>query len=74
MAAGVGGAGRLGTSSTSMAAGSRAPPAKLRPLVWAAVFGDPSGTVDSARAAAHQCGGELHTTARVLTIVDQNSP
>jgi hypothetical protein len=74
MVAGVGGAGRLGASSTSMVAGSGAPPAKLRPLVWAAVFGDPFGTVDSARAVAHQCGGELHTTARVLTIVDQNSP
>jgi hypothetical protein len=30
--------------------------------------------VDSARAVAHRCGGELHTAARVLTIVDQNSP
>jgi hypothetical protein len=39
-----------------------------------AVFGDPSGTVDSARAVAHQRGGELHMAARVSTIVDQNSP
>jgi hypothetical protein len=40
----------------------------------AAVFGDPFGMVDSARAAAHRRGGELHTTARVLTIADKNSP
>jgi hypothetical protein len=40
----------------------------------AVVFGDPSETVDLARAAAHRRGGELHTAARVLTIVDQNSP
>jgi hypothetical protein len=36
------------------------------------VFGDPSGTVDSARAMAHQREGELHTMARVSTIADQN--
>jgi hypothetical protein len=36
--------------------------------------GDPSGMVDLAWAMAHQRGGELHTVARVLTIVDQNSP
>jgi hypothetical protein len=35
--------------------------------------GDPSETVDSARAATHRCGGELHMEARVLTIADQNS-
>jgi hypothetical protein len=40
----------------------------------AAVFGDPSGMVNSAWAAAHRRGGELHTTARVSTIVEQNSP
>jgi hypothetical protein len=40
----------------------------------AVVFGDPSGTVYSAQVVAHRCGGELHTTARVLTIADQNSP
>jgi hypothetical protein len=39
-----------------------------------AVFGDPSGMVDSAWAVAHRRGGELHTTARVSTIADQNSP
>jgi hypothetical protein len=40
----------------------------------AVVFGGPSGTVDSARAAAHRRSGELHTAARVLIIADQNSP
>jgi hypothetical protein len=25
-------------------------------------------------AVAHRCGGELHMAAKVLTIVDQNSP
>jgi hypothetical protein len=39
-----------------------------------AVFGDPFGIVDLARAAAHRRGGEIHTVARVLTIADQNSP
>jgi hypothetical protein len=67
-------AGRLGASSASMAAGSGAPPAKPRAPAWAAVFDDPSGTVDSAREVTHRRGGELHMTARVLTIVDQNSP
>jgi hypothetical protein len=38
-----------------------------------AVFSDPSGMVDSTRVVAHRRGSELHTTARVLTIVDQNS-
>jgi hypothetical protein len=40
----------------------------------AAVFRDPSGTVDSARVAAHWRGGKHHTAARVSTIVDKNSP
>jgi hypothetical protein len=48
-----------------MAAGSGAPPAKLRASAWASVFGDPSGMVDLARAAAHRRGGELNTAARV---------
>jgi hypothetical protein len=39
----------------------------------AAVFGDPSGTVDSEWAVAHQRGDELHMAARFLTIADQNS-
>jgi hypothetical protein len=42
---------RLGASSTSMAAGSGAPPAKPRAPAWASVFGDPFGMVDLARAA-----------------------
>jgi hypothetical protein len=42
---------QLGASSTSMAAGSGAPPAKLRAPTWASIFGDPSETVDLARAA-----------------------
>jgi hypothetical protein len=65
-------AGRLGLSSVSMAAGSGAPPAKLRAPACAAVFGDPSKMIDLAREAAHQRGSELHTAARVLTIADQN--
>jgi hypothetical protein len=40
----------------------------------AAILGDPSGMVNSAWAAAHRRGGELHTAARVLSIADQNSP
>jgi hypothetical protein len=67
-------AGRLGTSSASMAAGSGAPLAKSRAPAWAAVFGDSSGTVNSTWAATHRGGGELHTIARVLTIADRNSP
>jgi hypothetical protein len=39
-----------------------------------AVFSDPSGMVDSARAVAHRHSEELHMAARVSTIVDQNSP
>jgi hypothetical protein len=57
-----------------MAAGSGAPPAKLRAPVWVPVFGDPSGMVDLARAAAHRRGGELDTAARVSIFAGQNSP
>jgi hypothetical protein len=57
----------------STLASSGAPPVKIKAPKGAAVFGDPSGTVDSARAAAHRRDNELHMTARVLTIVDQNS-
>jgi hypothetical protein len=56
-----------------MAAGSRAPPTKPRAPAWASVFGDPSRTVDLARAAAHRCGGELNTAGRVSIFVGQNS-
>jgi hypothetical protein len=66
-------AGRLGASSASMAVGSGAPPAKMRAPAWAVVFGDPSGTVDSAWAVAHRRGSELHMATRVLTIAYQNS-
>jgi hypothetical protein len=51
-----------------------APPVKMKAPKGVVVFSDPSRTVDSARAAAHRCGDELHTAARVLTIADQNSP
>jgi hypothetical protein len=65
---------RLGASSTSMAVGSGAPPAKPRAPAWASVFGDPSETVDLARAVAHRCGGELNMAASVSIFVGQNSP
>jgi hypothetical protein len=65
---------QLGASTSSMAAGSGAPPAKLRAPAWASVFGDPSWTVDLARAAAHRCGSELNTAARVSIFAGQNSP
>jgi predicted LPLAT superfamily acyltransferase len=52
---------------------SDAPTVKMKAPKGAVVFGDPFGTVDSARAVADRRGGELHTTARVSTIVDQNS-
>jgi hypothetical protein len=65
---------RLGASSTSMVAGSRAPPAKPRALAWASVFSGPSGMVDLARAAAHRRGGELNMAARVSIFAGQNSP
>jgi hypothetical protein len=58
----------------STPASSGAPPMKMKAPKGAAVFGDPSRTVDSSWAVAHRRGGELHTTARVLTIADQNSP
>jgi hypothetical protein len=48
-----------------MATGSGAPPAEPRTPVWASIFGDPSGMVDLAWAAAHRRGGELNTTTRV---------
>jgi hypothetical protein len=48
----------------------RAPPVKMKAPKGAMGFGDPSGMVDSARAATHWCGGELHTVARILTIVN----
>jgi hypothetical protein len=57
-----------------MAAGSEAPPAKPRAPTWASVFGDPSGTINLARAVAHRRGGELNTATRVLIFVGQNSP
>jgi hypothetical protein len=72
MAAGVGGVARrkLGIDSGGLWGSSGKP----RAAAWAAVFSDPSGMVDTARAMAHWHGGQLHTTARVSTIVDQNSP
>jgi hypothetical protein len=65
---------RFGWLRASTPASFGAPPVKMKAPKGAAVFGDPSGMVDSAQAAAHRCGGELHTVARVLTIADQNSP
>jgi hypothetical protein len=65
---------RLGTSSTSLAAGSGAPLAKPRALAWASVFGDPSEAVDLAWAGAHRCGGEVDTVARVSIFAGQKSP
>jgi hypothetical protein len=59
-------------ASTPLSSG--APLVKMKAPKGAAVFSDPFGTVDSARAAAHWRGGKLHTTPRVLTTVDQNSP
>jgi hypothetical protein len=57
-----------------MVAGSEAPPAKPRAPMWALGFGNPFGTVDFARAAAHRRGGELNTAARVSIFAGQNSP
>jgi hypothetical protein len=57
-----------------MLASSGAPPLKMKAPKGAAVFGNPFGMVDLARAVAHQRSGELHTTARVLTIANQNLP
>jgi hypothetical protein len=56
-----------------MPTSSGAPLVKMKAPKGAAVFSDPSGMVDSTRVVAHRRGSELHTTARVLTIVDQNS-
>jgi hypothetical protein len=57
-----------------MVAGSGAPSAKPRAPAWALVFGDPSGTVDLAWAAAHRRNGELNIAARVSIFAGQNSP
>jgi hypothetical protein len=65
---------RLGGSSMSMAAGSRAPAAKPRAPAWALIFGDPSGTVDLAWVVAHLRSNELNTAARVSIFAGQNSP
>jgi hypothetical protein len=65
---------RFGWLQASTPACSVAPPVKVKAPKGAAVFGDPSGMDDSARAAGHQRDGELHMAARVLTIADQNSP
>jgi hypothetical protein len=46
---------------------------KMKAAKGAAVFSDPSGTVDSAWVAAHQRDGELHTAAWVLTIADSRT-
>jgi hypothetical protein len=54
----------------STLASSGAPPMKMKAPKGVVVFGDPSGTVDSARVASHWRGVELHTTARVSTIAD----
>jgi hypothetical protein len=65
---------RLGWLRASTPASSGAPPVEMKAPNGAAVFGDPFGTVDSARAMAQRHDGELHTAARVSTIADQNSP
>jgi hypothetical protein len=62
----------FGWLRASTPASSGAPPVKMKVPKGVAVFDDPFGTVGSAQAVAHQCGGELHTTARVTTIADQN--
>jgi hypothetical protein len=63
---------RFGWLRASTLASSSALPVKMKAPKGAAVFGDPSEMVDLARAAAHRCGNELHTAARVSTIADQN--
>jgi hypothetical protein len=55
-----------------MAVGSRPPLAKSRAPAWASIFGDPSGSVDLAWAAAHRCGGKLNMAARVSIFAGQN--
>jgi hypothetical protein len=63
---------RFGRLRASTPASSGAPPVKIKAPKGAAVFGDPFEMADSARAVAHWRGCELHTAARVLTIVYQN--
>jgi hypothetical protein len=65
---------RLDASSASMAAGSGAPPTKLRAPAWASVFGDLSETVHLAWAVAHRRHSELNTAARVSIFAVQNLP
>jgi hypothetical protein len=48
-------------ASVSTLASSSAPPVKMKAPKGAVVFDGPSGMFDSARAAAHWHGGELHT-------------
>jgi hypothetical protein len=50
---------RFSPSLASMLASSGAPPENMKEPKGAAVFADPSGTVDLARAAAYRHGGEL---------------
>jgi hypothetical protein len=57
-----------------MAAGSGAPPAKPWAPTWALASGETPGAADLAWVVAQRRGSKLHTAARVLTIVDQNSP
>jgi hypothetical protein len=57
-----------------MAAGSGAPPAKPWAPAWESVFGDPSRTVDLARAVAHRRSGKLNMMTRVSFFAGQNSP
>jgi hypothetical protein len=63
---------RFGWLRASTSASSDAPRMKMKAPKGVAVFGDPSGMVDLAWAVAHRHDDELHTTARILTIVDQN--
>jgi hypothetical protein len=50
---------RLSWLRASSPASFGAPPVKMKAPKGAVVFGDPSETVDSARAAAQWCGHEL---------------
>jgi hypothetical protein len=65
---------RFGCLRASTPVSFGAPSVRMKAPTGAAVFGDASETVDSTRAASHWRDSELHTTARVLTIADQNSP
>jgi hypothetical protein len=65
---------RFGWLRASTPASSGAPSVKMKAPKGAAVFGDPSGMVDSARVVANRHDGKLHMAARVLPIVDQNLP